>query len=1112
MKYFFSLLFLVVCSVSLFAQERQIKGNVKDESDTPLKGVSVMLKGAKSGTQTDTDGNFKITVPATGPITLVFTFTSYKSVTVIAEVGKDVAVKMEKEVTAMDEVVVVGYQTIKRKELTSSVSSITAKDLKDVPANSAAEALAGKLAGVFVNVSEGAPGADVDINIRGRSSITQSGAPLYIVDGMQVENALAVLSPQDIQSIDVLKDAAATAIYGARGSNGVIIITTKGGRNTGGKTTVTYNAFWGYNKISNKMDMMDPYNFILYNYERAKYTENATDTGVAAQYIKRMSNYDTIGNTYKNNYPGAFDWQDKMIGRKAYQSTQNLSVSGGTAATQYNLSLTLNKQEGLLLNSDYDRKLASFKFDHKLNNKLKVGLNVRYNNQKILGAGTSDVGGAGSNRLRQFVRYRPLILPGQTEEYYDADLDARNPGNGLNELNPILVVNAEYRSRAITAYNFGGYFNLNFTKRISLRSTLGYNMNDIESRSFDDTLTATSRANSRLPLINWNFIKTQTLNNSNVLTYSNSSIGDSKHGLDVLIGQEIYETSNRTSNQQLLYFPLGTKPDVAFANLGLATPPVGLAQPKPSSSQVNTRLLSFFSRVSYKYDEKYYLTLNLRADGSSLFGPDYSSPIPPTDATNHKWGYFPSASVAWIFSREKFMENIEFINSAKFRVSYGAAGNNRLAAYGYTTGYAPPSNAGYGLNDVLNYTLTLPTRLGNPDITWETLNSKNLGLDITFLKNRISLTADVYSNVTKNLLIDNKIPPTSGYTTQYQNLGKVRNRGVELQLSAAIINKQEFKWNANFNISFNRNKILSLGKQTQFTANSGWFSTTNNPDDYILKVGDEIGTMYGLVNEGYYTTNDFTTNRIYNASYPGLTWQYVLKSGLPNPGGLLNDLVAPGQMKFKDVNGDGKLTLDGDRTVIGHALPKFTGGLSQQFSYKGFDLSVFLNFSYGNDIFNANKLEFGNAYGVDVNMLSIMNDRWKYIDGSGNLIQKQVNSTTAIGISPDSLTAINSNATIWSPSRSTNGFAPMSFAVEDGSYIRINNITLGYTFTNSFLKKAKISNFRLYATIYNVATITGYSGYDPDVNARRSTTLTPGVDYSAYPRGRSFIAGINLSF
>jgi hypothetical protein len=327
-----------------------------------------------------------------------------------------------------------------------------------------------------------------------------------------------------------------------------------------------------------------------------------------------------------------------------------------------------------------------------------------------------------------------------------------------------------------------------------------------------------------------------------------------------------------------------------------------------------------------------------------------------------------------------------------------------------------------------------------------------------------------------------------------------------------VMNKKNFNWNANFNISFNKNKIIKLGSQDKFTANSGWFSSNGNPDDYLVRVGDQIGTMYGLKVDGFYTTADFNTARVVNPNYPNLTWQYILNPKLPNPAQVLADLVQPGQIKYRDINGDGKITLDSDRTVIGHALPKFTGGFNQQFSYKNFDMSVFINFSYGNDIMNANKLEFSNAYGVDANMLQIMNDRWRVIDRSGNLVQKQVNNTTVIGISPDSLSSLNANARIWTPIRTTTGFYPSSFAVEDGSFIRINNITLGYTLPRQLMQKAKISSLRVYATVYNVATITGYSGYDPDVNVKRNSPLTPGVDYSAYPRGRTFVAGVNLSF
>ncbi len=1100
---------------TLLAQTKTIKGKVTDENGAPVVGANIIEKTGKKGTQTDKTGNFSITVPATGTVSLIISSIGY-TVQSIDVTGNDpVTVKLVKETVTQEDVVVVGYSTVRRRDLTASVSSVTAKDLKDIPVNSAAAALAGRLAGVQVVTSEGTPGADVDIFIRGRNSITQSGAPLYVVDGMILDNALSVLSPQDIQTIDVLKDAASTAIYGARGSNGVVLITTKGGKNTGGKTTVTYNGFMGVTTLSKELEFMDPYNFVLYGYERAKYTENPADTAVTAQYIKRMSNFDTIKNYI--GYPRTQDWQERILGRSALQSTHNLSVSGGTVATQYNLSLTLNKQEGLISNSDYDRKLANFRFDHRVSDKLKVGFNTRYNEQKVTGAGTSDVSGAGSNRLRQYTRYRPLILPGQQEDTYDQNLDVSlNPGNGLSLKNPLQLIQAEYRLRTITNYNYNGYLNYNFTKKLSFRSTFGYDVTKTESKAYDDTLTSNSLALGKQPVLNLNNNDVITINNSNVLSYTNPSFFNSKHSLDILVGQEIYQTNIKANGIQINYFPLGTKPDQAFANWGLASPPAGVSQPKPSSTEINTHQLSFFSRLNYSFKKRYLVTFNFRADGSSLFGPDYSSTIPLTDSTNRKWGYFPSASFAWRISDEAFMKNLSFINLAKLRLSYGAAGNNRINAYGYTTGYAPPSNAGYGLSDALAYTLTLPVQLGNPEIHWETLTSKNIGLDLGFFNNRITFTADAYSNTTKNLLIANKIPPTSGYTTQLQNVGTVRNNGLELQLGAAIVQNKDFTWNANVNIAFNSNKIISLGKQDKFTANSGWFSTTNNPDDYLVKVGQPLGEIYGLQVDGFYKVSDFDVtnyvNATNNARYPTLLYQYTLKPGMANPAAVLNDNVAPGMIKFRDLNGDGKITLDSDRTVIGHALPKFTGGFNQTFSYKGFDASIFLNFSVGNDIFNANKLEFANQYGQDQNMLAIMNGRWRLIDASGNLIQKAPDANTLIGIAPDQLAAINAGATIWQPYRSTGGYAPMSFAVEDGSFLRINNITIGYTLPQNITKRAKITSLRFYVTANNVATITGYSGYDPDVNARRASALTPGVDYAAYPRGHTVLAGVNLSF
>jgi TonB-linked SusC/RagA family outer membrane protein len=1099
------LLTLMVSTTCLLAQtkSKQIKGKVTDESGVGLPHASVLLSGAKTGVRSDSLGNFIIRIPDDGKAhSIIVSYVGYAPQNVPAsENGVNVRLERASKDASIDEVVVIGYQSVKRKDALAAISSVGAKQLKDIPSNSAAEALTGKLAGVQVSVSEGAPGADVDIYVRGRNSINVSGAPLYLVDGVQVENALSVMSPQDIESIDVLKDAAATAIYGARGSNGVILITTKGGKNTQGKTTVTYNGFGGFSKLSKELSMMDPYNFVLYQYERAKYTENATDTADAAQYVKRMSNYDTIASTYKN-YVSPVDWQ-KATTRNAAFFTHNISVSGGSDKTQYNLSLTYNKQQGLLKNSDYDRKIVNFRFDHKASDRLKVGFDFRYTQQLIKGAGTSDVGGAGSNRLRQYTRYRPMLINGQAIDYYDSQLDANNPGNGLNLINPFQQMSAEWRQRPTIAYTISGYVNYNIAKNISFRSTAGYTVNDAQSKAFDDTLTANSRLYNRMPALTYSGNYLVTINNSNVLTFSNPSLHGGKSGLDILLGQEIYQNDTKINSYQINYFPVGTLPEIAYANLGLATPPTGFTQPKPASSEVKQTQLSFFGRINYNFNKKYMATVNFRADGSSVF------------AAGNQWGYFPSASLGWRFSEEDFMKNIKFISDAKLRLSYGASGNNRITPYSYATSYVVPANAGYGLNNSLNYTLTPTSRLANPDLTWETLKAKNLGVDLSLFKNKVNLSIDVYSNVTDNLLLDNKVPASIGYTLQYQNLGSTRNNGLEIQLGTTVMSRKDFNWNANFNIAFNKNIIRSLGAQKQFTSNSGWFSTSANPDDYLIRVGEQVGTMYGLKVDGFYKVSDFTATPYtgtYSTTYPNLGYQYTLDPKLPNPAAVITELVQPGSIKYRDINGDNKISLDSDRTIIGHALPKFIGGFNQQFTYKNFDMSLFINFSYGNDIYNANKLEYTTEYGVDNNMLSIMNGRWKVIDQSGNLVQKQPNATTVIGIAPDQLAALNANATIWAPARSTPGYYPSSFAIEDGSFIRINNVTIGYTFPKSLLERAKISNVRIYATANNLLTITKYSGYDPDVNARRSALTTPGVDYAAYPRGRTFIAGINVSF
>ncbi len=1062
-----------------------------------LQGASISLNKTRIKTETDSAGNFTLRLPESVQSSeLVISFIGYNSETVAIK-NPTITVNLLQAVkTASDEVVVVGYQTIKRKDMMASSSTISAKELRDVPVNSASQALQGRLAGVLITSAEGAPGSDATINIRGRNSITGSGEPLYIVDGVPVESALNTISPQDIESIDVLKDAASTAIYGARGANGVVVITTKGGKNIGGKTILAYNLVYGIEKLSKKIEMMAPYDFVKYQFEKARWTG---DTSAATKYVRSMSNYDTIETYYKTLQ--GIDWQEETMGRNAIHASHNVSLTGGNANSTYNLSLTANKQDGILLNSDLDRKLVSFKFDNKSNEKIKMGFTVRYMYQKVNGAGTTDNDG-GDNGLKSFTRYRPLLLTGQNIDSYDPSLDLGNSSNGLNIYNPILLSFSQARLKFGNVYNLSGYLQYELMRNVSFRTTVGFNNSQNDNKSFDDTLSNVAKLFSNKPVVKIASSMVRTITNSNVLTYSNPSLFHKKQSLNILIGQETNQYTTSTNYLELHYFPVGITADQAFNNLQLASASsTGFIQPKPNASKVPNNLASFFTSVDYTYHRRYSAKLNFRADGSSIFSKE------------HAWGYFPSGSLAWKVSDEPFFKS-RFFRDVRVRLSYGTSGNNRITPFSYRTQFTSPSNSGYGLNNALNGVYT-PYNLGNEDLIWESQVSQNLGIDFLVFNGKLGVTVDMYSNLSKNLLLLQAIPSSSGYTSQYQNIGGTRNRGVELQLTGTVMRRKSFSWSVNFNVSTNKNKITSLGTNQQILRNSGWFSTTNFPSDYILKVGEEIGTMYGYQNDGFYSVSDFTTSPYSNPLYPSFTTQYKLKSTAPDATTILGVPLQPGSAKFKDINGDGVIDADHDRVIIGQAQPKVYGGLLQSFTYHNFDCSVFINYSIGGQVFNANKLEFASAYGTEVNLLATMNNRWKVIDDKGNLVQKTLavaGSNIVVGIDSTSLAGVNSNASIWFPSTTSTGFYSQSYVVENASYLRINNITIGYNLPRKIIEKIKlISRLRIYLTANNVALLTGYSGYDPDANTRRSDPTTVGVDYSAYPRSRTYVFGINMS-
>ncbi len=1069
------LLLPVILYSSLFAQTRQIKGKITDENNAPLQGVNIVIKsGGKGGGQTGPDGSFSLSVAGTGKLTLTISHTGYKTITVEAAEGQPLTLKMDKESSNLDDVVVIGYQTVKRKNLLASVSSVSAKDLKDIPVNSAAEMLNGRLAGVTATTSEGSPDATVTIRVRGGMSITGDNTPLYIVDGVQVENALSVIAPQDIQTIDVLKDAAATAIYGARGGNGVIVITTKSARP--GKLRLAYNGFVGAKVIAKELGVMSPYDFVVYQSERAR--GSSTDSSTFTK------NYGTTWDTLNNykNVP-AVDWQKEAIGRTGMTQTHNVTASGGNKKITYNFSYTYNDDKAIVLNSDYKRHLLNFRGDYQATSALKVGISTRYTHQDVYGAGVSSDQGSAYNRLRNAVKYRPFLMPGQTIDDPDVFADP-NAGNGLVLVNPILLANSEYRKKSTDDYNITAYASYTITKNLSFRSTFGYDINHYVNLQFSDSLSPLSSIQGGAkPIAELDTTTATTMNNSNVFTYSLKKIGG-KHDIDILVGEETYEVDSTNRFDLFGHYPTFTSSGTAFKQTGLGTSFSGY----PKLAKTRYTSLSFFGRVNYAFMDRYLFSFNIRADGASKFAP------------GKQWGYFPAGSFAWRVKNEKFMENVRFISDLKFRVGYGTVGNNRIGDYLYLTTFRNDGTYYYSLNNNPVYAY-YSASLVNQDLRWESTINRNLGVDISVLNNRVSLSVDVYNNSSNHLLLAVPIASTYGYAIQLQNVGQSSNKGVEFQLGAVIASKKNFSWNANFNISFNSNKVVALGQgQNYFYPPASW-GVSGQPTDYIEKIGASVGSMYGLVSDGFYRVSDFD----YNSS----TGIYTLKAGVVNDAAIIGT-VQPGAIKFKDLNGDGVVDLTNDRKIIGNPTPKFTGGLNQQFVYKHWDMSLFVNFSYGNTIYNANKIEFTNSYVNNGNMLSIMSGRWKVVTATGQTAQ-WINGTNVYGIPPDQLNALNAHATIWQPIKGAGAFYPSSWAMEDGSFLRVNNLTIGYSLPVGALARAKITRLRVYLTANNLATLTSYSGYDPEVSVRRSP-LTPGLDYSAYPKSRSYIFGVNVSF
>jgi TonB-linked SusC/RagA family outer membrane protein len=1047
------ILFLLTVVNVLHAQNTvTVKGVVRDGNNLPVPGASVREKGTQNGTVSTNNGSYQIKVGADAILT--FTFVGTKSVEEKVNGRTSIDVKLLDAANNLNEVVVTGYgQTTKRKDLTGAVSSLKGEEIAKVPVQDVATALQGRLAGVQVSLADGTPGSTPSIVIRGGTSITQSNQPLYVVDGVPQTDGLSFLDPMDIESVDVLKDASATAIYGARGANGVILVTTK--QIKSGQVRINYDGYFGAKKITRELSLLDPYQYTLLQYEKS-----VTDPTLLPGFTKTYGSFDSLQTRYGNR-PGV-DWQNEVFGRTAISNYNKLSINGGDKGSTFNLFYSRGYDQGIMLGSGSTKNIGKVAINHKINDKLVVNGIVNYSNQKVTGLSTQTGGNARLSMLQTLLQYRPVGgVNIDDNTLLNLAVDPLDPNLASPSFqSPLVTIENEPRQAVIQSLSANGTLQYTINNHLTYRGLISYTSGNNTSKLFNDASSIiairSGGANGSITTSNVN-----QFNYNNTLTYSNVFKRD--HKLDVTLGQEYIYNYNENVTASASGFPAD--------NLGWNSLQLGTIAGIPTSYAENDKIISFFGRANYSYKGRYLLTTSLRADGSSKFGND------------NLWGYFPSAALAWRIVDEKFMEKLPVFSDLKLRVSYGESGNNRIPNYAalgiLTTGSYPLNNQ--------PTTTAYQNSLANPTLRWETVQSRNLGLDIGILKQRITLTAEYYDNRSKDLLYNTPIPSSSGFTTQLQNIGTTSSKGLEFTLNTLNIRSHSFTWNTNFNIAFNRTKVLSLSPgQNSLLVPS--YTTTN---DYILQTGKPVGIMYGYVQNGLYQVSDFN----YNAT----TNTYTLKPGVVQDG----VTVQPGFIKFKDISGpngvpDGVIN-DYDRTAIGNANPKFTGGINNTFSYKGFDLSIFLNFNYGNDIYNANLLNNSRLDLLYQNTFSYFANRWTTVNAAGQRVTD-----------PVQLAALNQGKTV--PAyNGASGQRLYDKMIESGSFLRINTVSLGYTLPKSWLSKVKLANARIYVTGYNLHVFDSYSGYDPEVSVINNA-LTPGVDFSAYPRARSFVAGINVSY
>ena len=1079
----YSTFLLSMFCVLAFAQGKQITGVIKDGTGEPMIGVNVLVKGTTNGTITDFDGKFAISDVKNSDV-LTITYVGYvqQSIPVGNQTTFNIILKEDTE--TLDEVVVIGYGTVKKRDLTGSVASVSNETLTANPVSDVSQALQGKLAGVSVVSQDGRPGAEVSIRVRGGGSITQSNDPLFIVDGFPV-SSISDIPADQIETIDVLKDASSTAIYGARGANGVILVTTKGAKTD--KLSVTYNGYVQTKAAAKTLDPLSAQDYVKYQWAYADALSGNGD-GVAK--------YFGLGAAYGNHFADyanvdVHDWTDDML-RNAIAHTHNLSISGGSEKTKFVLNVNYLNDEGIKINSGYNRFNTSLKLNQELLKNLKLDVDIRYSEDQTTGK-ESSTNGKGS-LLSGAYRWRPIDNPlGDPNALSGFAMGADNIdaayGSPVDWTNDVQNIARKQRVRSIAALSW------DIIEGLTLRAEVGAGRNWGETKYYESGLTQGHKVAKLTRSEGYN------LRNVNTLNYQVQGLSD-KHSLSFLLGQETIVSKSNSTEIEGHGYPAGFDFDQAFGMIDQTDK--SLAKDKFSNS-IGTpdKTVSFFARANYSLLDRYLLTVTFRADGSSKFAP------------NHRWGYFPAGALAWRLSDESFMEGTRsWLDNLKLRLSYGMAGADNIDASLWretwestTVTFNGQTYSGYKPSGMLS----------NPDLKWETTISRNIGLDFGFFNNRLSGTIDAYWNTTKDLLMCIPIDETTGYSYQYQNIGQTSNKGIEIALNYDILRTKDFTLGVSATYNYNHNNIDELADNIIAQYGSQWASNSTTPTyDYEFREGKSVGLIRGYICDGYYTTADF--------NYDPATQMYTLKPGVadlgtqvgnyPNHYNLPEGQVAfPGAIKLRDLDGNGVAGTE-DVADLGEITHPHTGGFNLNMTWKDIDFSAGFAWAAGGHVYNVNSLI--NMYGqkdiaLGANKLEFISDCYQIYDiQNGELVRV---------VEPDALDALNTGAKYGVPYME-NGTVLSTF-VEDASFLRLNTLTIGYTFPKAWTKKIGMQRARVYATAGNLFTITGYSGIDPEVNAdpNKSTTAANtgnypllGMDYGTYPRARTFTFGVNITF